>query len=181
MKTSPAKLIATLAFLAAIAAAQLGTTKPTRVTFAPIAPVTMTRASSAKLELTFRVAPGYHVNSNKPNSELLIPTVLHLDMPTDISAAKIDYPPGEDKIFPFSPDDKLNVYTGDVSISAMLNTGKEIIPGRYRVHGYLKYQACDNRACYPPAQLPLAFDVQVVKGGPKPVHKNPAQSPHVHS
>lgn len=180
MKTSPAKLIVILAFVAATAAAQLGTQRSTRVTFAPVAPVQVKRGSTAKLELTFRVAPGYHVNSNKPNSELLIPTSLHLDMPTDISLAKIDYPAGEDKTFPFSPDEKLNVYTGDVSVSGMLKSGKDVIPGSYRVHGYLKYQACDDRACYPPAQVPIVFDVQVLKA-PKAAHKNPAQSPHVHS
>jgi Disulphide bond corrector protein DsbC len=180
MKTSPLKLIVVLAFVTATAAAQLGTTRATRVTFAPIAPVKLQRGGSAKLELIFRVAPGYHVNSNKPNSELLIPTSLHLDLPTDISVAKIDYPAGEDKVFPFSPDEKLNVYTGDVSVSGLLKTGKDVTPGSYRVHGYLKYQACDDRACYPPAQLPLAFDVQVLKA-PPPARKNPAQSPHVHS
>jgi cytochrome c biogenesis DsbD-like protein len=180
MKTSPVKLIVILAFVTATAAAQLGTQRATRVTFAPVAPVKLKRGSSARLELTFRVAPGYHVNSNKPKSELLIPTSLHLDMPTDLSLSKIDYPDGEDKTFPFSPDEKLNVYTGDVSVSGMLNAGKAVIPGSYRVHGYLKYQACDDRACYPPAQVPIAFDVQVLKA-PKPGHKNPAQSPHVHS
>ena len=176
MKTSPLKLIVILAFVTATAAAQLGTTRSTRVTFAPVAPVKLQRGSSAKLELLFRVAPGYHVNSNKPNSELLIPTSLHLDMPTDISVAKIDYPAGEDKTFPFSPDEKLNVYTGDVSVSGLLKTGKDVTPGSYRVHGYLKYQACDDRACYPPAQVPLAFDVQVLKA-PKPAHKNPCAKP----
>ncbi|HLH05972.1 MAG TPA: protein-disulfide reductase DsbD domain-containing protein [Terriglobales bacterium] len=180
MKTSNAKLIAALAILTAAASAQLAKPKP-KVTFAPVSPVKITRGGTANVEFMFRVVPGYHVNSNKPNSELLIPTALHLDMPTDISMGKINYPPGKDQSFPFAPDEKLNVYTGDVSVSAMLSANKDITPGRYRVHGYLKYQACDDRACYPPTRLPIAFDVQVVKGGPKPVHRNPAQSPHVHS
>jgi len=180
MKTGPAKLIVLLALVTASAFAQIETSRATRVTFAPISPVKLSRGSSSKLDLMFRVAPGYHINSNKPHSELLIPTSLHVDMPTDISLAKIDFPAGEDKTFPFSPDDALSVYTGDVSVSAMLNAGKDIVPGSYRIHGYLKYQACDDRACYPPARVPIAFDVQVLKT-PKPARKNPAQSPHVHS
>lgn len=183
MRTNRAlQLIAFASLVTAMASAQLGgVSKASRVTFAPISPLKITRGSSGNVDLMFRVAPGYHINSNKPSSELLIPTALHLDMPTDISMAKIDYPKGEDRSFPFSPDDKLNVYTGDVSITAMLHAGKDLVPGKYRVHGYLKYQACDDRACYPPTRVPLAFDVQVVKGGAKPVHKNPGQSPHIHN
>jgi hypothetical protein len=51
--------------------------------------------------------------------------------------------------------------------------------GKYIVRGTLKYQACDNAACYPPRQLPVSFDVKIAKAPPAP-HKNPAQSPHAH-
>jgi hypothetical protein len=44
----------------------------------------------------------------------------------------------------------------------------------------MRYQACDNAACYPPKQLPVQFEVKVVKA-PRATAKNPAQSPHVHN
>ncbi len=37
-------------------------------------------------------------------------------------------------------------------------------PGIFKVHGELQYQACDDRSCYPPKTLPVAFEVRVVKG-----------------
>ena len=47
------------------------------------------------------------------------------------------------------------------------------------IRGELKYQACDNAACYPPKKLPVQFEVKVIKG-PPPHRRNPGQSPHVH-
>ena len=69
------------------------------------------------VNLNFRVASGFHINSNTPKSEFLIPTGLKMDLPTDIVLGKIDYPAGKDLTFPFSPDEKLNVYSGDFAIN----------------------------------------------------------------
>ena len=82
--------------------------------------------------------------------------------------------------FPFSPDEKLNVYTGDFKIDVRVRPLKTVQTGQYMFRGSLRYQSCDNAACYPPKQLPVSFEVKVVKGAPTTVRKNPAQSPHVH-
>src|SRR5438067_4476645 len=83
--------------------------KPTqRVSAAPIAPINVSAGKSAAVELPFRVTPGYHINSNRPSSELLFPTVLSVNPPTNILIAKLTYPAGEDRAFPFSPTEKLN-------------------------------------------------------------------------
>jgi len=140
----------------------------------------LTKGKAAPVSLKFRVAPGFHVNSNRPNSELLIPTVLKLDTPTDLSLGNIQYPDGEQLSFSFSPNEKLSVYTGDFTVQATARMIGSIRPGSYRVHGELRYQACDNNACYPPKSVPLAFDVKVQKAAPAKGHGNPAQSPHVH-
>jgi len=153
----------------------------THVTVAATPPLPVRAGSSARVEIAFRVAPGFHINSNRPNSGLLAPTVMKLDPPTDISIAKLTYPAGRDLSFPFAPNDKLNVYTGDFTVSALVSAARTTPPGRYRVHGNLKYQACDNKACYPPSQMPVAFDVKIGKAAGAPrVRRNPAQSPHVH-
>jgi hypothetical protein len=152
-----------------------------RVTTAPIAPVKVAAGKSATVDLPFRVTRGYHINSNKPNSELLIATALKVSPPTNIEIAKLAYPSGQDRSFPFSPAEKLNVYTGDFAVTGLVRAARNTPPGTYRVRGMLKYQACDDRACYPPGQLPVTFDVKVTKGVSTRKHRgNPAQSPHVH-
>jgi len=154
--------------------------KAPSLTFAAVPLVTAERAQQTMVNLNFRVPPGYHINSNTPKSEFLIPTALKMDLPTDIVLGKIEYPAGEDASFPFSPDEKLSVYSGDFTITVAVRPMQSVVPGKYEMHGVLRYQACDNAACFPPKTLPVSFEVKVVKE--PPAHKaNPAQSPHVHN
>jgi len=153
--------------------------KAPSVTMAPVPLVSARRAAQTSVRLDFRVAPGFHINSNTPKSEFLIPTALKMNPPTDIVLGKTDYPQGKDLSFPFSPDEKLNVYSGDFAISVSVHPLHSVVPGKYVMHGLLRYQACDNAQCFPPKTLPVNFEVKVVKEPPGPRH-NPAQSPHVH-
>ncbi len=164
--------------LAATAVGQAG--KAPSVSFAPVPVVTAQRTKQTMVDLNFRVASGFHINSNTPKDEFLIPTSLKMDLPTDIVLGKIAYPEGKDMTFPFSPDQKLNVYSGDFSIAVAVHPLHAVLPGKYVMHGILRYQACDNAQCFPPKTLPVSFEVKVVKEPPRP-HKNPAQSPHVHN
>src|ERR1700735_4908377 len=145
-----------------------------------VAPTTAQRAQATMVDLNFRVPPGYHINSNTPKSEFLIPTALKMDLPTDVILGKIQYPAGEDASFPFSPDEKLSVYSGDFTIAVAVHPLHSVVPGKYQMRGVLRYQACDNAACYPPKNLPVSFEVKVTKE-PSEHHANPAQSPHVHN
>jgi hypothetical protein len=177
---SIAKAVAAMLVLAGLASAQqmLGPKVPS-VTMAPPALVSITPGKPGTVTLHFRVAPGFHINSNTPKSEFLIPTALKLDAPTDIVIGKATYPNGTDMSFPFAPDEKLNVYTGDFAVDVIVRPLHSVVPGKYALRGQLKYQACDNAACYPPKQLPVNFDVKVAKA-PPPAKHNPAQSPHAH-
>jgi cytochrome c biogenesis DsbD-like protein len=172
-------LLSILTFGATTAAAQVAGKSPS-VKMAPVPLVTATRTRQTMVNLDFHVASGFHINSNTPKSEFLIPTALKMDLPTDIVLGKIAYPAGDDLSFPFSPDEKLNVYTGNFTIAVAVHPLRSVVPGKYVMHGVLRYQACDNAACYPPKTLPVNFEIKVVKEPPGP-HKNPAQSPHVHN
>jgi hypothetical protein len=178
LRRHKSKLISLLALFASLALAQSG--KAPSVAFAPIALVTAPRAAQTMVDLNFRVASGFHINSNTPKSEFLIPTNLRMDLPTDIILGKIGYPAGKDLTFPFSPDEKLNVYSGDFTIAVAVHPLHAVVPGKYVMHGVLRYQACDNAQCFPPKTLPVSFEVKVTKEPPGPRH-NPAQSPHVHN
>ena len=155
------------------AAPDIGGTVPERVVFVgPAAPVAVYAGRSGKALLEFRVGPTYHINSNTPRSELLIPTTLMLTPPAELSVGKVTYPAGLDANFPFAPTETLNVYSGRFMVSTTVTASPKTVPGTYKMHGVLRYQACDDRACYPPKQLPVEFDVTVKKStivdSPKP-------------
>lgn len=149
------------------------------VKMAPAPVVTVVQGKAGNVTLEFRVASGYHINSNLPKSEFLIPTVLKVEATTDIVIGKTTYPEGQDMSFAFDPDEKLSVYTGDFKIDVQVRPLHSVQAGKYVIRGTLKYQACDNAACYPPKQLPISFDVKIAKAPPAS-RKNPAQSPDVH-
>ena len=148
------------------------------VSFEGATPATITPGKPADVELRFKVKEGFHVNSNQPKSELLIPTTLKLEPPTDLATGSITYPPGKDLSFPFDPSEKLNVYSGDFTVKAKMSAARTASTGNFTVHGQLKYQACSDNACFPPKSIPLQFDVQVVNSS-KRAHGTTPQSPHI--
>jgi hypothetical protein len=172
-------IAAVLLAAASVASGQTPGRAPT-VSLGAVPMITAQRAQVTMVDLNFRVPAGYHINSNTPKSEFLIPTQLKMELPTDIVLGKIAYPPGEDVTFPFSPDEKLNVYTGDFTVTVAVHPLHSVMAGKYQMHGTLRYQACDNSACYPPKSLPVSLEVKVVKE-PAVHHANPAQSPHIHN
>ncbi len=74
------------------AAAALAQGSSPLVSVAPIGTVVVTRGGKAPLDIALRVNRGFHVNSNKPNDELLLPTVVHLDPPEGIMIMNIALP-----------------------------------------------------------------------------------------
>jgi len=171
--------------LVAAGAAMDDTAAPQTASWVTPLPVARISVASGKpatlLRLRFKVADGYHINSNQPGSELLIPTKLQLNPPTDIGLGSITYPKGHELILAIAPDQPLNVYTGEFTITAKVSAARTASPGKYKVHGQLKYQACNDRSCFPPKLAPVEFVVSVLK--PKTssgTAHNPPQSPHAH-
>lgn len=106
----------------------------------------------ATVKLHFRVDPGFHINSHSPKSDVLIPTKLTVAMlPGDPEVTNVDFPAGEPFSFAFEPKQKLDVYQGDVVLTAHLKAK----PGQHTLKAELYYQACDHAACYPPKKLPI--------------------------
>ena len=153
-------LLATLLALTTSAFAQSG---PPTVSFESASPVVVAPGKTAHVTLVFHVGEGFHINSHKPLDELLLPTVLQLSPPTDIMISRIAYPDGELLSFPFSPESKLSVYSGEFRVSAAVRPSTAMPHGTFRVRGDLRFQACNNRQCFPPKKIPIQFDVKIEK------------------
>lgn len=125
--------------------------------------VTASTGTPTTVELKFRVSDGFHINSNVPRSSYLIPTKLDLKVPPELGAVTIAYPAGKDFVFAFAPDEKLNVYSGEFPISADLKLAPSAKMGQHKIHGELTYQACNDRACFPPKKLPVTIEVDVTR------------------
>lgn len=180
-----AAAIFSFALLVLTAVAQLGSAAPRGqkqfVTFEGASTTAVAIGKTGHVDLRFRVAHGNHVNSNQPGSELLIPTKLSLSTPSDILIGNVKYPAGQKLTLAIAPDEKLSVYTGEFVVGAEVTPSRKAAPGNYRSHGQLRYQACSDRACYPPQNLPVEFDFKVLRPARNSAgRRNPAQSPHAH-
>lgn len=172
--------IALTLFAPFLASAAMAQGSSPSVTVAPIGTVVVARGSKAPLNIELQVNRGFHVNSNKPNDELLLPTVVHLNPPQGIMIVNTQYPEGEQLALPFMGKDKLNVYSGNFAVTADVRIPQSAALGTLRVHGDVKYQACDNRQCFPPKTTPLEFDVRVVRPTVKKKSTYTPESPHIH-
>jgi hypothetical protein len=161
MKTTFSVLLLALLLGHFVAAQQPGQTVPT-IEVAPVGKVQVRAGSSATIDLDFRIGSEFHVNSNKPKSELLIPTSLRLNATDPLAIATVKYPAGQDMSFPFSPNEKLSVYSGDFTITAVIKASPKATNGTYPVSGELHFQACDRSACYPPKSIPVKFEITVL-------------------
>ena len=151
-----------LVFLLAVAGfAQGPGEKLPSVEIAPVGKVQLKAGAATNVDLDFRIGSEFHINSNKPHSELLIPTVLKLSAAAPVTLVGVKYPPGQDMSFPFAPDEKLSVYSGDFAITATVKAPAKASNGEYPVTGELHFQACDRSACYPPRSIPVKFSVTV--------------------
>lgn len=109
-----------------------------------------------------KIAPGYHINDHKPSHEYLIPSELKLDPNPQVAVQDINYPPGTPIKFEFD-DAKLSVYEGTLVVRAGLKIAAGTKPGDYTLKGKFAYQACNDRACFPPTSVPVELVVKVVR------------------
>jgi len=91
----------------------------------------------------------WHINSNKPLEDFLIPTVVELEQVKGLEFGEINYPEGELKRFDFS-DDPLSVYEGEVLIRIDVKATEDINLGKTKINGKFSYQACNDVSCLAP-------------------------------
>ncbi len=105
--------------------------------------------SEVKATVKVTVNPTWHINSNKPNDDFLIPSKLEISSPEKIKLVKVVYPKGEELKFDFS-EKPLSVYENEVTFGALLKIPAEIKSGTHKIIFTLEYQACNNKTCMPP-------------------------------
>jgi hypothetical protein len=104
----------------------------------------------------------YHVNRNKPTDEYLIPLKLTCTSTGALEGGDIAYPKPLMEKFEFSePDKPLSVYMGKFDLVAKFKVAANAPAGPGVASGKLRYQACSNKACYPPKTVDVAVGYQV--------------------
>ncbi|MEO1367424.1 MAG: protein-disulfide reductase DsbD domain-containing protein, partial [Acidobacteriota bacterium] len=127
-----------------------------RATYAPGEPV--------RILALVEVERGWHVNSNQPAQDYLIPTELELLLPGDYLEPRLSFPPDKAYIFPFE-EEPVRVFDGEFRILAELTIPPDAAAGTVPVEAVLRYQSCDDKQCLPPTSTSRPFDLEVGASG----------------
>ncbi|MGH9488738.1 MAG: protein-disulfide reductase DsbD domain-containing protein [Terriglobales bacterium] len=114
--------------------------------------------STAVAYFKIAVQPGFHIQSNHPKQEFLIPSRLSLAPADGVTVTKVAWPRAQEHTFSFSPKQPLAVFEGSFQIPVTLMTGA---PGTAILHGRFRYQACNDELCRPPVTVPFSLIVHV--------------------
>ena len=106
-------------------------------------------AGRDEIVVTLEIEDGYHVNANPASLDYLIPTSVRFD---GNSPMRLSYPAPVRLKPSFSPL-ALDVYQGSASIVAIFPDGA--LEGAEAIAGTVTAQACNDRVCLPPADLPV--------------------------
>jgi len=118
------------------------------------------RGSEVEARIQVSMLPGYHANSNTPSEDYLIPLRLTWT-PGALEPAGIVYPKPRMEKYEFSPK-PISVFSGKFEILSKFKAAATAPPGPGILTGSLRYQACNDKACFPPRtveiQLPYSLE-----------------------
>lgn len=100
---------------------------------------------------------GFHVNSDKPKDEFLIPLKLTWTS-GPLQVKSISYPKPEDvKV----GNQTLVVFTGAFEIQTEFSAPPQTALGSSTMVGKIRYQACNNIMCFRPATVDVRLPVSI--------------------
>jgi hypothetical protein len=135
-------------------------TPPENVVTTSAAEVQLKPGGTADAKVSLAIADTYHVHANPATLKNLIATTLTVTAPPGFKIDTPVYPPGQTMKFSF--DDKpLSVYAKTAEISVRVHADAKQAVGVVNVPAKLRYQACDDTACYPPKTIDVSIPVSV--------------------
>ncbi len=117
------------------------------------------RGSTMEARVTVQLRNGYHVNSNTPADEYLIPLKLTWTA-SPFAAVETIYPKPKMEKYSFSAK-PLSVFTGDFDILTRLKVPATAPAGPGVLVGKLRYQACNDNSCLPPKTIEVRLPYQI--------------------
>jgi thiol:disulfide interchange protein DsbD len=106
----------------------------------------------AMVAVEVEVKEGFHAQSRTPGEQYVSVKFSFLPENNDaVTVGEPVYPKGKDEEYPGLG--KLNVYTGTFVVFVPVEVKADAKPGEVQLTGVAKYQACDDKVCYPPAKM----------------------------
>lgn len=118
------------------------------------------RNDSVQSKIPCSVQAGFHVNSSTPAEDYLIPLKLTWTNTGALEPGAVIYPEPKMERYAFS-DKPLSVLTGNFDLTVNFKVAANAPAGAGIAAGKLRYQACNDRACYSPKSIDIAIPYQI--------------------
>jgi DsbC/DsbD-like thiol-disulfide interchange protein len=121
------------------------------------------RGRTLQAAVVLDIPSGLHINSNRPLAKFLIPTSLKIEASGGIRVGAVSFPRAVIRSFSFSPD-KLSVYEGRAVLRFNVTVPADFQTGVTELRVRVKYQSCNDEACFPPTTRTINMPITVVGG-----------------
>ncbi|MBL8233148.1 MAG: hypothetical protein JNL98_31910 [Bryobacterales bacterium] len=142
------------------AAAHLAAQGSGVLTVVPPPKLTAKKNTTVTAKVAVQLRSGFHVNSNTPSDEYLIPLRLTWTA-APLELQGVTYPAPKMEKYEFS-EKPLSVFTGDFELATKFKVPAKAAPGMQVISGKLRYQACNHKECLPPKTLEVKLPVDIV-------------------
>jgi len=117
--------------------------------YGSISPDKVRKGRIAKAIVTMEIPQGLHVQSSKPLDKFLVATKLDVETPAGMRVGPISYPRAVMRNLKFSKG-AVSVYEGKAVIRFNVTVPANYSSGSGEIKGKLRFQACNDDACFPP-------------------------------
>ena len=114
-----------------------------------LAPDKIKKGRVARASVVMDIPSGLHVQSSKPLDKFLVATKLDVETPSGMKVGPISYPRALMRKLKFSKG-MVAVYEGKAVIRFNVTVPANYSSGSGDIKGKLRFQACNDDACFPP-------------------------------
>ena len=122
------------------------------------------KQESSSILVEINILEGWHINSDQPLEDFLIPTEIRFEESDGVTFGRIQYMEPELRKFSFS-DTKMSVYEGKVYVLTTITVLPDFEESELKLGGSIYYQACNDESCLAPTEYNFATLFPVVSTG----------------
>jgi thiol:disulfide interchange protein len=149
-------------FLSFSYAQPAGGSNPVRIKLIPNS-LKVDAGSRFQVSISTTIEKNWHINSNKPNDENLIPTEIS-SKNKSVKLIKVLYPKPKELKLGISENPVL-VFEGEFKIELTFETDKNTSAGKLIIPVEFSYQACNDQTCMPPQKIIENLTVEIISAG----------------
>lgn len=133
-----------------------------QLTIEGVRPARLKAGEAGMVVVEASIRAGFHVQANPASMPTLIPTKVTLPSAQGIEVGRPVYPKSEDyKIAGLKT--AVATYSGKIEFQVPLTATSAATPGKKELDGDIRYQACDDKVCFPPTRAVFKAPVEIVR------------------